>query len=134
MGINPITKRTYGNDFGSFQTNYDPVEVSDGYMTSPSSAHVYGAPGYYHDRDANNTYADNRDVYFGGGTMNRSVNSSFDTSEYSVRIPITLEYKFKSKDEKLVIQAVAYYQLRAGVDKLTQSDSYVDRYNGYVSY
>lgn len=134
VGLNPFTKRTYGNNFGTTVTQYDPAVASDGFIDTPDYAQVYGAPQYVHDGRADHTFNDNRGVYFGGGTLTRDVVTNFDTSEYSLRVPVAIEYKYRSSNKKLVIHAVAYYTMRAGVDTLTQNDSFRDQYDGYVSY
>lgn len=132
-GINPFTKRTYRNAYDSFTTHYDPVAVSDGFIYSPDYAEVYGAPSYYHDRAADGGWADNSEVYFGGGTLTSRVDTHFDTSERSVRFPIAVEYKYDN-GKKLTINAMAYYTLRVGRDSLQQVDNWRDQYDGYVSY
>lgn len=133
-GVNPFTRRNYGNSVGGFVTNEDPVAVSEGYVQRPEHARVFGAPDYRHDPGVNGTYLDNRDVWFGGGTMERQIRTSFDTSESSFRVPLSAEYKFRSQDKKLTLKATAYYTLRVGRDSLTQNDRYSDLYRGYVSY
>lgn len=132
-GINPFTKRTYKNPYDSFTTYYDPVEVSDGFFYNPSYAEVYGAPAHVHDPAVNGTWNDNREVYYGGGTMTSSVNTSFDSSERSIRFPVAVEYKYDD-GKKLTINAMAYYTLRMGRDSLQQVDNWRDQYDGYVSY
>lgn len=133
-GINPFVHRGYGNDFGSYNTNYAPEAVGSGSFNIPDSAHVFGAPFYQHDPDVDyNYFHDNRDVYFGGGTRTTSVNTSFDTGENSIRFPIALEYKYDN-GQKLTINATAYYTLRVGRDSLAQVDKWRDQYDGYVSY
>lgn len=124
-GINPYTKRTYRHDLKGSVTEFDPVEYGDGFFYQPFEAEVYGAPDY----DGSND-----DVYFGGGLKYRTIYTSFDMAERSVRVPISVNYKFNDGSGRLTIKAEAYYVLRIGADSLRQTDRVVDDYYGYVSY
>ena len=130
VGINPFTKRTYGNNIPTSSTNQLTVNTGPNTFNNPGTATIPGQDDYYYDNSSNIQ----QPVNFGGGTMNRNVSTSFDTSEYSLRIPVSIEYNYKSPDKKLVIQAVAYYTLRLGADALVETDSYSDQYKGQVSY
>ncbi|MEW6055068.1 MAG: hypothetical protein AB1540_00510 [Bdellovibrionota bacterium] len=134
IGINPYTKRTYESSFESSQTRSDAVLVPPGVFYEPDYAKIDGEPEYAHNSRADNTRADNSEVYFGGGTLERTVDTRYEIAERSFRLPVSIEYKYRSGDKRLVIEAVAYYTLRIGSEAVRRNNEYSDRFRGNVSY
>ena len=56
-------------------------------------------------------------------TETATAKTRFATLEYSVRLPISIEYKYK-RGKKLTITAIAHYVLRAGRDSLNKVETY----------